>query len=61
MEKIEKVVRRRNMESYHRIPSGFCIPEGKFSMETVCVDSSFIETKKGEKTPHTTVTRKEKV
>ncbi|MBN1134658.1 MAG: transposase [Methanosarcinaceae archaeon] len=25
MEKIEKVVRRRNMESDHRISSGFCI------------------------------------
>jgi len=34
--------------------------KGKFSLETVCVDSSFIETKKGEKGQHTMVTRKEK-
>lgn len=34
--------------------------KGKFSLDTVCIDSSFIETKKGERTPHTTVTRKEK-
>jgi transposase len=34
--------------------------KGKFSLETVCVDSSFIETKKGEKEQHTTVTRKGK-
>jgi hypothetical protein len=32
--------------------------DGKFSLETVCVDSSFIETKKGEKTLLTTVTRR---
>jgi len=32
--------------------------KGKFSMDTVCVDSSFIETKKGEKIPNTTVTKK---
>ena len=31
---------------------------GKFSMDIVCVDSTFVETKKGEKIPHTTVTRK---
>jgi hypothetical protein len=35
--------------------------KGKFSIDTVCIDSSFIETKKGEKTPITTVTKKEKV
>lgn len=35
--------------------------DSKFSMETVCVDSSFIETKKGEKIPLTTATRKRKV
>ncbi len=34
--------------------------KGKFSLDTVCIDSSFIETKKGERTPRTTVTRKEK-
>jgi transposase len=33
--------------------------DGKFSMDIVCVDSSFIETKKGEKIPLTTVTRGE--
>jgi len=27
--------------------------DGKFSMDIVCIDSSFIETKKGEKIPHT--------
>lgn len=35
--------------------------KGKFSIETVCIDSSFIETKKGENTPITTVIKKEKV
>ena len=35
--------------------------KGKFSIDTVCIDSSFVETKKGEKTPITTVTKKEKV
>ncbi|MDK2947547.1 MAG: hypothetical protein PWQ63_707 [Methanolobus sp.] len=35
--------------------------DGKFSMDIVCVDSSFIETKKGGKIPHTTAIRKEKV
>ncbi len=34
--------------------------KGKFSLDTVCIDSSFIETKKGKRTPRTTVTRKEK-
>ncbi len=34
--------------------------KGKFSLDTVCIDSSFIETKKGERIPPTTVTRKEK-
>ena len=34
--------------------------KGKFSLETVCVDSSFIETKKGEKEQHIMVTRKGK-
>jgi transposase len=32
--------------------------KGKFSMDIVCVDSSFIETKKGAKIPNTTVTKK---
>ena len=31
--------------------------DAKFSMETACVDSTFVETKKGEKIPHTTVIR----
>nr|WP_321497414.1 transposase [uncultured Methanolobus sp.] len=31
---------------------------GKFSMDVVCVDSSFIETKKGERIPNTTDTKK---
>ncbi|MBZ4646315.1 MAG: TIS1421-transposase protein [Clostridia bacterium] len=31
--------------------------DGKFSMDIACVDSSFIETKKGEKIPLTTVAR----
>jgi transposase len=31
--------------------------DGKFSMDIVCVDSTFVETKKGDKIPHTTVTR----
>jgi transposase len=31
--------------------------KGKFSMDVVCVDSSFIETKKGENIPNTTATR----
>ncbi|MCD4737349.1 MAG: transposase [Bacteroidales bacterium] len=35
--------------------------KGQFSLETVCVDSSFIETKKGEKGQPTMVTRKRKV
>lgn len=39
----------------------FAYHKGKFSIDTVCIDSSFIETKKGEKTPITTVTKKEKV
>jgi hypothetical protein len=34
--------------------------KGKFSMDVVCVDSSFIETKKGEKIPHTTDTKEGK-
>jgi hypothetical protein len=33
---------------------------GMFSMDTVCIDGSFIETKKGEKIRHTTVTKEEK-
>jgi len=35
--------------------------DDKFSMDIVCVDSTFVETKKGEKIPHTTVTREEMV
>jgi hypothetical protein len=31
--------------------------DGKFSMDIVCVDSTFVETKKGEKIPLTTVIR----
>jgi hypothetical protein len=50
MEKAKKVVRGKSMERDHGIPSGFCLQ---------CVDSSFIETKKGEKIPLTTVTRGE--
>ena len=34
--------------------------KGVFSLETVCVDSSLIETKKGENQPPTTATRNEK-
>ena len=33
--------------------------KGKFSFDTVCIDSSFIETKKGERTLRIMVTRKE--
>jgi transposase len=32
---------------------------GKFSLETVCVDSSFIETKKGKMGQHTMATKRE--
>ncbi|WP_370574514.1 transposase [Methanomethylovorans sp.] len=35
--------------------------DSKFSMDIVCVDSSFVETKKGEKIRHTMDTRKRKV
>ncbi len=35
--------------------------DDKFSMDIVCVDSTFVETKKGEKIPHITATKRRKV
>jgi hypothetical protein len=47
------------MEQDHEI-RGSAYQKGKSSMDVVCVDSSFIETKKGEKIPHTTDTKEGK-
>jgi len=60
MEKAKKVVRKRSMGYKNGVPRDSAYNDGKFSMDTVCVDSTFIETKKGEKIAHTTVTREGK-
>jgi hypothetical protein len=61
MEKAKKVVRRRNIwETIMESLRDSAYNDGKFSMDIVCVDSTFIETKKGEKIPHTTATREGK-
>jgi transposase len=39
---------------------GSAYKDDMFSMDIVCVDSTFVETKKGEKIPHTTATREGK-
>ncbi|WP_370575604.1 hypothetical protein [Methanomethylovorans sp.] len=60
VEKAKKVVRRRTRGYDNGIPSGSAYLDGKYSLETVCVDSSSIETKKREKTPLTTAIKKGK-
>jgi hypothetical protein len=52
------VVRGRGMEQDHEI-RGSAYQKGKSSMDVVCVDSSFIETKKGEKILHTAAIKRE--
>ena len=48
MEKAKKVVIRRNMGQDNEIASDPVYNGTKFSMDTVCVDSIFVETKRGQ-------------
>ncbi|MDN5310698.1 MAG: hypothetical protein PWP14_2092 [Methanolobus sp.] len=48
MEKVKTVVKGINMGKDNEILRDSAYQDSKFSMDIVCVDSSFIETKKGQ-------------